>query len=227
MSQRSVLKTLDRGLQAVDIVAASPSGLSVAVLAERLGIDRAIAYRLTATLEGRGFLRRDQRGLVYLGPHILLLAEALRPQLRAVAQPLLERLAEATNATAFLSVADREECVAVLVAEPSGGLLRVGYRVGSRHPLTRGAAGLAILAGRPEAPDDPPEVREARALGYSLTAGQLQRGAVGVASPVKHSGDSARDLDASVGVVALEDLDRDRAVEEVPSAAARLRSVLL
>jgi DNA-binding IclR family transcriptional regulator len=227
MPQRAVLKTLDRGLQTLDTVAASPSGISVAELAEQLGIDRAIAYRLTATLEGRGFLRRDARGQVFLGPHILLLAEALQPQLRAVAQPLLDRLAEATNATAFLSVADREECVAVLVAEPSAGLIRVGYRVGSRHPLTRGAAGIAILAGRAEAPDEAPEVNEARALGYSLTAGQLQRGAVGVASPVNHHGDRARNLEASVGVVALEDIDRERAVAEVQSAAVTLRSILL
>ena len=61
---------------------------------------------------------------------------------------------------------------------PDSALLSVSYRVGSRHPVTRGAAGLAIASLRPETPDDPPAVRQAREDGYSVTRGQLQPGAV-------------------------------------------------
>ena len=180
----TTLQTLDRGLRALEIVAEHAEGISVAELAERLDVHRAIAYRIVTTLEQHGLVARSAEGPLRLGAGISLLAARFEPQLRAVAQPLLQALAKATRATAFVSVAQGEECVVILVAEPDEGLLRVGYRVGSRHPLSLGAAGIAILAGRPPRADDSEAVRQARSDGYSLTRGQLQLGAVGVASPV-------------------------------------------
>ncbi len=113
----------------------------------------------------------------------------------------------------------------ILVAEPDEGLLRVGYRVGSRHPLTLGAAGIAILAGRPPQPNDSEAVRQARVDGYSLTRGQLQRGAVGVASPVT-TPQLRPGVEACVGVVAMDDLDTERAIREVKAHARRLADLV-
>ncbi|MDL4864877.1 helix-turn-helix domain-containing protein, partial [Halomonas elongata] len=146
----SQLQTLDRGLHALKTIARYPGGLSIAELAEELGINRAIAYRIVATLEVHALVYRRDDGAICLGGEILGLAAHFEPQLRSVAAPLLRHLARETNATAYLSAAQGEECVALMVAEPEEGLLRVGYRVGSRHPLTIGAAGIAILSARPE-----------------------------------------------------------------------------
>src|SRR5690606_41457696 len=55
---------------------------------------------------------------------------------------------------------------------PSWTSMHVAYREGARHPLEKGAAGRAILAGR-----------EGGAA-YLATEGQLQEGARGVAAPV-------------------------------------------
>lgn len=221
----TTLQTLDRGLRALEIIAEHGEGLSVAELAERLEVHRAIAYRIVTTLEQHGLVARSAEGPLRLGAAISLLASRFEPQLRAVAQPLLQALARATQATAFVSVAQGQECVVILVAEPEEGLLRVGYRVGSRHPLTQGAAGIAILAGRAPHNDDSDAVRQARAEGYSLTRGQLQRGAVGVASPVAtaqhHPG-----VEACVGVVAMDDLDIERATSEVKAYAERLAELI-
>lgn len=217
----TTLQTLDRGLTALEIIAERAEGLSVAELAERLEVHRAIAYRIVATLEQHGLVARGAEGGLRLGAGAALLAARFEPQLRRVAQPLLEALARETRATAFISVAQGEEAVVILVAEPEEGLLRVGYRVGSRHPLSLGAAGIAILAGREPRPEDGEAVRQARIDGYSLTRGQLQRGAVGVASaiPVPRLGSG---LEACVGVVAMDDLETERAAAAVMACARRL-----
>ncbi|QFU16104.1 IclR family transcriptional regulator [Microvirga thermotolerans] len=220
------LQTLDRGLQALGIVAQSASGITIADLAARLDIHRAIVYRIVSTLESHALVSRTPEGQIHLGGGILVLASRFEPQLRSIARPMLQRLAQDTRATAFISVAQAEECVVIMVAEPEEGLLRVGYRVGSRHPLTLGAAGIAILAGRPEGPDDPEAVRQARRDGFSLTRGQLQRGAVGVASPI-HLPDRPRTgFEACIGVVAMDDLDTETAIAAVRSAARKLASLM-
>ncbi|MDY7116078.1 helix-turn-helix domain-containing protein [Halomonas sp. SSL-5] len=221
----TTLQTLDRGLTALEIIAERAEGLSVAELAERLEVHRAIAYRIVATLEGHGLVVRGKEGGLRLGAGVALLAGHFQPQLRRVAQPLLERLAYQARATAFVSVAEGDEAVVILVAEPDEGLLRVGYRLGSRHPLSQGAAGLAILAGRAARPNDAEALREARRQGYSLTRGQLQKGAVGVASPIVSRSPEAG-LESCVGVVAMEDLDVERAATAVMACARQLAALL-
>lgn len=222
----SLLQTLDRGIQALTIIAQQPEGISIAELAERLGVHRAIAYRIVATLEAHALVSRRAEGHIYLGSEILVLASRFEPQLRSVAQPLLRDLAKELGATAFISTAQGDECVALMVAEPEEGILRVGYRVGSRHPLTLGAAGIAILSARPARVGEAELVIQARHDGYSLTRGQLQRGAVGVASPILGSTQFQTCFEGCVGVVALDDLDAPRVTAAVQSCAERI-SILL
>ncbi|MGG7568657.1 helix-turn-helix domain-containing protein [Rhodovulum sp. DZ06] len=218
----AVLQTLDRGLAALAMLGDAPDGLSVAELAAGLGVDRAIAYRIVATLEGRGMARRAG-ARVLLGAGALALGARVAPHLRLLARGPLAALARAAGGTAFLSAAEGADCVALAVEEPEAGLIRVGYKVGSRHPLGQGAAGIAILAGRAAAAGEAAEVAEARARGWCVTRGALQAGAVGVAAPLRAG---AAGIDASVGVVAMEDLDVDRAAALVRACAAELSGAL-
>lgn len=223
--QKTALQTLDRGLQVLLLISRSRDGLSIAELAARLEVHRAICYRLVATLEARGFVARRADGQIRLGAELLSLASRFEPQLRSVAAPSIQKLARDTRAAAFVSVPQGDECVAIMVAESEAPLLRLSYRVGSRHPLSLGAAGIAILAGRPESPTDPEEVREARRLGYSLTRDQLQRGAVGVASPLHRPGIDLG-FEACVGVVALDGLDVEAATRAVVACARHIVDAL-
>lgn len=229
----NTLQTLDRGLQALTVVSQHERGISVAELAAALEVDRAIAYRLVTTLESRGLIARADRGRVRLGAGLLILASRFEPQLRTIATPLLRELAETTRAAAFLSVPAGDDCIPIMVIEPEGTLLRVAYRVGSRHPLSRGAAGIAILAGRPSSPNDSEAVRLARLDGYSVTRGELQRGAIGIASPVHgpgryaaRHGNQASGLEASIGVVAFDDLDITSVKDLVMDGARRLAAAI-
>lgn len=202
---RETAQTLDRGLQVLQLLggAGSPSGMTISDLAGALGVSRTVVYRLVATLQARDFVTRGDDGRVRLGLGVTRLQLAVRPMLVEAARPVLRELADRVGATAHLTVAEGEQALALVVVEPSWTDFHVSYRVGSRHPLSRGAAGRAILEAR------------RGAAGPVLTTGELQQGAHGLAAPVL----GVPGLEASVGVVAMEALTEEEAARAVLEAA--------
>jgi DNA-binding IclR family transcriptional regulator len=203
-------QTLDRGLRLLQLVADTPGGLTVTEAAGRMGVGRAVIYRLVGTLVEHGMIRRDTGGRLRVGLGLLQLARRAQPLLADAALPALRRLAERVGATAHLTIAEGGEALALAVVEPSWTQFHVAYRTGSRHPLTRGAAGRAILAGRQGQ------------RGYVSTAGELEPGAFGVSAPIL----GIEGLEASVGVVALAPLDVEVVGPQVVAAASVLVSAL-
>ena len=184
-------QTLDRGLRILSLVAGSESRFTINEIAESLGISRTVAYRLIVTLEEHDLLHRDEQGRIGAGFGMMAFRNAYLPELKSRATPALMRLADASGATAHLTIADGEDAVALLVVEPSRSDLHVAYRVGARHRLDTGAAGKAILLGRENVG------------GVASTSGELQPGAAGLAAPVR----GVPGLEASVGIVSLHDID--------------------
>jgi DNA-binding IclR family transcriptional regulator len=216
-------QTLDRGLRVLEALAQEPAGLTVTELAQRVGTHRTNVYRLLATLAQHRLVRRGSDGRYLLGTGLVDLVRAVAPDLRTAALPVLAELAEKVRATAFLTLADGEEAVALAVVEPRRTHMHVAYRVGFRHPISRGASGLAILAGRPPQPGERPEVAAARRLGYSVTQGELQPGASGIAAPICIGG---RPAEASVGVVTMGELDVSAVAPHVLAAAQAIADAL-
>lgn len=201
--------TLDRGLALLQAVAdAEGEACTVAELAARIGVSRAAVYRLLGPLVDRGLLWRDG-SRVRLGVGLLKLAGRVLPQLRDVAAPVLRLLAEDVGATAHLSIADADTVQAIAVVEPSWTSYHVGYRVGSTHPVGRGAAGKALTL-------------KPGGKGWVSTVGELQPGAFGVAAPVR----GVPGLRASVGVVSLHTLDAKTVGPRVVQAAVELTAAL-
>ncbi|MGH3623619.1 MAG: IclR family transcriptional regulator [Sciscionella sp.] len=203
--------TLQRGLALLQAVA-DASGVSaeppsISDLATAIGTSRAAVYRLLGPLAERGLVWRDGTR-VRLGVGLLELAGKVLPQLRRAALPVLRELAERLGATAHLSLAEGDEVQAVAVVEPSWTTYHVAYRVGSRHPVSVGAAGSAIqLAG------------DAR---WAVSTGELQAGASGVAAPLR----GVPGLRGSVGVVSMEPLDDAEVGPHVVAAAVAIAAVL-
>lgn len=205
-------QTLDRGLRVLSVLAESPEGLTVTELSGRLAVNRTVVYRLITTLEQHGLVRRDARGRLFVGLGVLHLASAVQPLLRDLAVPVLRALAEAIGSTAHLTVADGDEALALAVVEPTWTDFHVAYRIGSRHPLSQGAAGKAIGLTDPDGP------------AYAVTSGELQTGARGLAAPVR----GVDGLRASVGIVTLEgSIDEQvvapRVIAAADEVATRLR----
>ncbi|AHH93500.1 helix-turn-helix domain-containing protein [Kutzneria viridogrisea] len=201
--------TLERGLALLQAVAdADTEAPSISDLAMAIGASRAAVYRLLVPLQARGLVRRDG-SKVRLGLGVLRLAEKVLPQLRIAASPALRELAERVGATAHLTVAEGNEAQAVAVVEPSWTIYHVAYRVGTRHPVHRGAAGKA-LALPPGSP------------GWVDSTGELQPGAYGAAAPVR----GVPSLRASVGVVSMEPLDLEIVGPLVVHAAGLVTAAL-
>ena len=142
-------QTLDRGLTLLTLLADHPEGMRVSEIAAELGIGRTVVYRLVVTLEKHALLRRAADGRCHVGLGLIGLARQVQPLLREAALPPLRRLADATTATAHLTITDGADgLVVVAVAEPPRAELFVGLRVGSRAGLEDTAAGQAILLSR-------------------------------------------------------------------------------
>ncbi|PZS03339.1 MAG: IclR family transcriptional regulator [Pseudonocardiales bacterium] len=213
------VQTLDRGLRVLELLAEAPPGRTINELAIELGVSRAVIYRLVATLERHRVVRRADDAHVRLGFGLLELARDVVPHLRSMAQAPLRTLAEFAGATAHLTVVDAGEALAVAVVEPRSTDMHVAYRTGARHALGLGAAGQAILLGQRR---ERPDAAAARIKPWVSTTGELQPGATGVAAPIL----GVEGLQASVGVVALGDLDVARIGPRVAAAADEIAVAL-
>ena len=177
-------QTLDRGLRVLELLAEQEQPLSSAQIAAGLGVHRSVAYRIVRTLEDHRLLQRRADGYWELGVGLVVLARSVSPALHRTATPELADLANDLGMTAFLSVADRDECVTVVTVEPRHSQVHVAYRPGRRHRIDRGGPGVALLAGGPPLAGERPEVTAARAAGYALTSGEVIPGLSSVAAPV-------------------------------------------
>ncbi len=222
----NTLQTLDRGLQALDVICQLAQGITVAELAAALQVNRAIAYRLVNTLELHGLVARAAGGRIVAGAGVARLGAGFAAQFRARAQPVLARLAAGARATAFLVVAQAGECTAVEVCEPQHVDIRVGYRVGSRHPITSGAGhrhpGQAGATGgrqRGRAAGARAGLQHHARRGAGRCHRHRQRRA-----PARRA--RARAFEAAVGVVTMQELDSGRCVPLVTAAAQELAQAL-
>jgi DNA-binding IclR family transcriptional regulator len=175
-------QTLERGLRVLRVLAEHPDGLSVTDLAAALETNRAGVYRLLAPLLDARLVARDGSGRHTLGAGLIELASRVRPRLQEAAAAELRPLADRLKATTALTVRDGDEAVVTAVAEPRSTDMHIAYRLGLRHPLARGAAGLAILAANAPAAGERPEVATTRERGWAETTGEILPGAHGVAA---------------------------------------------
>jgi DNA-binding IclR family transcriptional regulator len=209
-------KTLDNGIRVLKAVAANPDGLTMTEIAKATGMHRTIAYRLLLTLGQHSLVTQGDDGRFRVGVGVLELSASMRSDLQSVAQPHLRVLADRTGATAHLTVLDGTDAVSVAIVEPQDSEMHVAYRIGRRHPATVGAAGMAILAGRPAQPAERVEITAGRSQGYVASEGEIQVGAWGLAAPVPHGTNNAI---ASIGVIALGTGEETETARWVISAA--------
>jgi len=226
-SQTAGSQTLARGLRALDTLAEAGGPLSIAELAERLGVHRSNAYRLLRTLEEHRYVVRDELGLIKLGPRLAALARGVSPALQTAALPELTELANSLGMTAFVAVLDIDHIVTLVSVEPSRAHPAVAQRPGARHPLTRGAPGYAIESVLPAhvhrslfgGEQLSPAAADARSHGYALSHDEVVRGLTSVAVPLEITGESPAAL-AIVNIGLPEELEQ--LARQLRDAAARI-----
>ncbi|HJM00280.1 MAG: helix-turn-helix domain-containing protein [Acidimicrobiales bacterium] len=213
-------QTLDRGLKALTLIATSPSPMTIDEVATQLKLGRSVTYRMIRTLEDHRLVTRDPSGRLTGGTQLVALAGGVENEIQTIAAPILTELANSIAMTSFLVVSDGQEAVTVQVVEPTATAAHVAYRPGTRHPLDRGAPGIALLAGLELQPGERREVAKARNSGWAYSEGEVIEGMASIAAPVSTSAGVTK---AAVAVVHLAlSLDSDAVAPLVVKAANTL-----
>lgn len=151
-SDRQFVTALGRGLDVLRIFRAEDGPLGNQEIAKRTGLPKPTVSRLTYTLTQLGYLNYDRKlGVYSLGGGVLALGYVALAHLdvRRVARPMMQELADECGASVGLGARDR---LNMLYVENCEGQNIVALRVaaGSRIPLATSAMGRAYLAGLPE-----------------------------------------------------------------------------
>ncbi|MGV0745995.1 IclR family transcriptional regulator [Mycolicibacterium sp. XJ870] len=178
-------QTLARGLSALGAIASAPTGLTVQQVADHLGAHRTIAYRLLATLSQFRYVAKGEDGRYRPAAALAVLGSSFDNNLRQLSVPTLRTLADELGTTVSLLVAEGDQQVAIAVIVPSQVFYQLSFHEGSRHPLDRGAAGLALLASMPPRPGERELVRQTREQGWVITHGEVEPNTFGLAVPVR------------------------------------------
>lgn len=195
------MQALERILAILDSTSRTASAVSATTVAEETGLSLSTVVRLMQSLvDEHVLLRSADTGLYRLGPRLIgIVSRATNSfDYRAAAQPLLDRLRDATGETASLHVLheERRVCIAAsYTTQPYGRIVPVGLP----FPVVGSAAGHALLSqlGPVElermlaAVCDPAQLDTVRAAiggirdrGYAISVNDSVAGVRGIGVPV-------------------------------------------
>jgi DNA-binding IclR family transcriptional regulator len=178
-------QTLARGLSALQAVSSSATGITAQQVADHIGVHRTIAYRLLSTLAQQRFVVKGEHGRYRPAAALAVLGASFDNNLRALSVPTLRTLADDLGATASLLVAEGDQQVAIAVIVPTLVFYQLSFHEGSRYPLERGSAGIALLASMPPRPGERDLVPLTREQGWVITHGEVEPDTYGLAVPVR------------------------------------------
>ena len=208
-AQPSTVKSLDRGLDILEYVAACPEPPSFSQLLGNLGIPRSSLFHLLTNLLARNFLEREPETDRYrLGAAVSTIARKVpRPSLSDRVTPLLRQLSVEVSETCgfYVQVADTVEVVASAISTQA---LSYTMKVGMTAPLYAVSAGKIVLSElRPQeltdylarasfAPVTPHTVRsrsrlkkdiqQTKATGFAYSREEFTLGITAVATAVRN-----------------------------------------
>ena len=180
-------QTLARGLSALQAVSSAPTGVTAAEVADFVGVHRTIAYRLLSTLAQARFITKGSDGKYRPAAALAVLGASFDNNVRQLSVPTLRMLADDLGTTVSLLVAEGDQQVAIAVIVPTLVFYQLSFHEGSRHPLERGAAGVALLASMPPRPGERKLVPQTRKQGWVITHGEIEPNTYGLAVPVRRS----------------------------------------
>ncbi len=207
---------LGRGLQILEHLAAHPDGLPLGLVADALELPKSACHRLLVELDERGYVRQmAQRGDYVMTTKVASLGLSFLSASGVVdiAQPLIERLAEASGELARLSVVDGDRLTWVSKVEGNRKGFRYDPDMGRDARLSCTSSGHAWLLtlsdeeavalvskqgfGQPKdyGPKAPTTVKAllgflhaARVRGYAMIDEVFAPGMTAVAAPVQRRG---------------------------------------
>lgn len=209
LARRDWIAGSDKSLRILESFDAQNPRITAAQAAQLTGITRTAARRHLLTLAHLGYLASDGK-MFWLTPRVLRLGQAYldSSRLARVVQPFLQRVTAGTHEVAYVSVLDGDDIV-YIARNGLNRAMNTGFVLGARMPAQVTAAGVLLLALRPDAeieqwlarmplktftahtivqPDKMrAELRRVRQEGYALSEQQIDLHYRGVAFPLRNS----------------------------------------
>lgn len=192
----SLLKSLEKSLDVLDIFVECNTGLTLKEIAARTQLNTSTAFRIVNTLERRQYLTRNDASKQYrLGPKALALGYSSHwtENVVTLTKPYLRRLQQIFNETASVYVAEGDSRICLDHVESSHALRRV-IPMGESLPLYKGAAGKILLAWAPKEERNrmivqyghlsESEFASIRHNGYAVTQDESEHGLFALSVPI-------------------------------------------
>jgi DNA-binding IclR family transcriptional regulator len=221
---------IERVLAVLAAFEGTTGSLTVAGIAQRADLPVSTTYRIVATLEGWGGLRKGSDGRYQIGFRLWSLGQQAGRRLRDRAHPYLQDLFDLTQENVHLAIRDGLHSLYVDKVYNSRKLPIVS-RVGGRLPLHATAVGRVLLAAQPdwfvqaylsrelESPTpstvtDPVQlaqvIENVRREGLSVTYEQMRLGAISLAAPIVYEEETVAAVAVVFDVSQAHELDRLR-----------------
>lgn len=146
---RDLVQSVDRAISILEALAKEKNGCGVTELSNATGLHKTTVFRLLSTLMSRGYVEKDLNSDHYrLGIRILLLGSAIldRMDLRNVAKPYIQALANKTKEVVHIAILDEGEAVYIDKEESTDHSIRMYSQIGKRGPLHCTGVGKILLA---------------------------------------------------------------------------------
>jgi DNA-binding IclR family transcriptional regulator len=151
------IHVLAKALDLLELLGSNGSALGLAEICQRLNLPKSSVFRYLATLEHRGFVKRNPDTNQYrLGLKLLELGNVVVSQfdVREAALPVMRGLHDLAEETVNLAVIDNYQVVYIEVLEGKSHSVRIVGQPGQRQLAHSTAVGKAILAYMPQAEVD-------------------------------------------------------------------------
>ena len=145
---RTTLKTIERGLDLLELIATSDAPLTTKDIAKLLQHNLSSTYHIVNTLQGRDYLDKNERGELSMGRRIGILNAGLvkNVDFANAVRPMVSRLAASCGETVYLTRWTNGSAVIQIVIESQRSLRVTGLDVGYSGSEEKRASGKAVLA---------------------------------------------------------------------------------
>lgn len=201
--KKNTVRAAERALDIL-LCFAKEAELGLTEIATQTGLNKSTVFRLLATLEGKGFVKRDLRSDKYqLGIRIWELAgqiyQSSDPAMLFL--PAMEQLRDIVDETVSLYIRDGSERIRVQAVESNQAIRRVAP-IGVRMPILVGASGKVFMAftqdsdrkrllkesGMTSSEQDQylSQLQDIKQLGYALSVEEREAGTAAISVPIFH-----------------------------------------
>ena len=144
---KSSVQSVERALDIIEAVGADQRGLGLTEIAEKAGLHKSTAYRITATLVDRGYLIKTEEGRYKIGLKYIEVASCFITglELQTEARPYVAEAASHLGLTSYLGILDGDKVVYI---EKMDGIssMRMFLNIGQKVSAYCSSLGKCLLS---------------------------------------------------------------------------------